>query len=188
MAALVAVPLVAAVTVALVAGRGSSGDADPPVPTADLQATDTLTVGSLDDLVAAATCVAAGEVVHTERGRIVTDGLETRLVQVRVDEALTGDCPEGNVVLEEEGWLTDGTEVTVNGWPGSAEGDRGVWFLVPGTSDEMPYAATVATSGALRWRGGELLAPPDPPAWVAAATAGGLDELRARVRETAPPP
>jgi hypothetical protein len=185
LAAVVAVPVVVALVVgalALRSGRDGDGPEVRSPETVDLEATDAVAVGSIDDLVDAAECVVLGEVVSTERGRAVTAGLVSRLVQVRIDEALAGGCPTGTVVLEEEGWLEDGTEVSVEGWPGSMAGDEGVWFLVAGTSDEMPYAATVATTGAVRWRGGEPLAPATAPAWLLVAVEDGPDGLAEQVR------
>ena len=135
-------------------------------------------------MVAAADCVLRGEVVHTERGRPVGNGLESRLVQIRVDEPLAGDCPADTVVLEEEGWLDD-TEVSVEGWPGSVEGDVGVWFLRAGSSDELPYASTVVVAGAPRWRDGEPVAPDSAPEWLDEASVDGPDGLVAAVRAAA---
>lgn len=181
--------LAAVVAVAVLAG-GSGGDGDDEggsgSDVVDLEAQDAVPIASLEEMVGASACVAAGEVVAAERGRELGSGLVSRLVEVRVDRALAGDCPEGVVVVEEEGWLADGAEVSVNGWVGSAEGDVGVWFLVPGPSDELPYASTVSTSGSLRWRAGRSLAPATAPAWVLEATAGGFEELVGRVEEAQP--
>ena len=182
--ALVAVPVVLAVVVALLVSRSDSGGGQDDAPeVVDLAAVDTLTVSSLAEMTTAAECVLRGEVVHTERGRALSAELVSRLVQLRVDEALAGDCPPGTVVLEEEGWLADGTPVSVDGWPGSEEGDVGVWFLVAGRSDELPYAATVVTAGAPRWRNGRSVAPGSVPAWLGDSLAGGPDGLAQRVRE-----
>jgi hypothetical protein len=72
--------------------------------------------------------------------------------------------------------------VTVEGWPGSREGDEGVWFLVSGRSDELPYAATVVAAGAPRWRNGESVAPDSIPMWLADALADGPEGLAEQVR------
>jgi hypothetical protein len=181
---LVIVPIVGALLVgAVVLARVSDQpDGDATVAVTDLEATDVVVVGSLADLADAAECVLGGEVVHTERGRAIGSDLVSRLVQIRVDEALAGDCPSGTVVSEEEGWLADGTPVSVDGWPGSEVGDMGVWFLVAGTSDELPYASTVATTGAPRWRGGQTIVPDTAPGWLLEAIADGPGGLAERVR------
>lgn len=181
----VAVPVLLAIGVAL--GSTDSGDegsatSDTGATGVDLDAVDTVAVASLTDMTAASDCVLEGEVEHTERGRAVGQELVSRLVRIRVDEALAGDCPSGTVVLEEEGWLVDGTPVTVQGWPGSAEGDVGVWFLVAGRSDELPYASTVVTAGAPRWRDGVSVAPESAPEWLRAVLGQGPEALAAAVR------
>jgi hypothetical protein len=187
--ALVAVPVVLALVVALIVGSASD-DADlgedvggaGSSEVVDLEAVDAVSVSSVADMVASSECVLRGEVVHTERGRALSGDLVSRLVQVRVDDALAGECPTGTVVVEEEGWLPDGTEVTVEGWPGSREGDEGVWFLVSGRSDELPYAATVVAAGAPRWRNGESVAPDSVQSWFSDALADGPDGLAEQVR------
>jgi hypothetical protein len=163
----------------------------PPTPstidlaTIDLAATDALQIDGLDPLVAAADCVFGGRVTSTERGRTLGDrdaSVVSRLVTIDIVEPLAGPC-RGEIVLEEEGWLPDGSVVTVNGWVGSEAGDVGVWFLVQGPDAElMPYAATVATTGALRWRNGVSLVPSTAAPWVRDAVHGGPDELRQRLR------
>jgi hypothetical protein len=187
--ALVAVPVVLALVVALIVGSASDdsdvgddvGGSDSS-EVVDLEAVDAVSVSSVADMVASSECVLRGEVIHTERGRALSADLVSRLVQVRVDEGLAGECPTGTVVVEEEAWLADGTEVTVEGWPGSREGDEGVWFLVSGRSDELPYAATVVAAGAPRWRDGESVAPDSVPPWLTAALADGPDGLAEQVR------
>ena len=181
--ALVAVPVVLAVVVALLVSRSDSGGGqDDASEVVDLEAVDTVTVSSVAEMTAASECVLRGEVVHTERGRALSAELVSRLVQLRVDDALAGDCPTGTVVLEEEGWLADGTPVSVEGWPGSEEGDVGVWFLVAGRSDEMPYAATVVAAGAPRWRDDRSVAPGSAPAWLREALGDGPEGLAEAVR------
>jgi hypothetical protein len=191
--ALVVVPVVLAIVVALMVASGGGdgggdGDIDGDVSgsdsteVVDLEAVDVVSVSSVADMVASSECVLRGEVVHTDRGRALSGDLVSRLVQVRVDDALAGECPTGTVVVEEEGWLPDGTEVTVEGWPGSREGDEGVWFLVSGRSDELPYAATVVAAGAPRWRDGHSMAPDSIPMWLADALADGPEGLAEHVR------
>jgi hypothetical protein len=180
--ALVLVPVLLAVVVGIVVSRSGSGNDGAAVETVDLDAVDSIPVGSVADMVGAADCVLRGEVVHTEPGREVGNGLRSRLVQIQVGQALAGECPSGTVVVEEEGWLDD-TEVTVEGWPGSIEGDDGVWFLLAGTSDELPYASTVSVNGAPRWRDGDSVAPASAPQWLQDATSAGPDALAASVRQ-----
>ena len=180
--ALVLVPVLLAVVVG-VAVSASRCEHESSPTAVELDAVDSLTVASVGEMVTAADCVLRGEVVHTERGREIGSGLESRLVQIRVDEALAGDCPTDTVVLEEEGWLA-GSEVAVEGWSASVEGDVGVWFLLAGRSDELPYASTVAVAGAPRWRDGESVAPDSSPGWLRDAVANGPEGLVRLVRST----
>ena len=86
-------------------------------------------VATLAELVASADVVVRGEVTATERGRLFGEpgagAVESRLVTLRVDEVLAGEAPpEGPLVVEEEGWLEDGTPIVVDGAPPSTGGRR----------------------------------------------------------------
>jgi hypothetical protein len=107
----------------------------------------------LPSLVAASDTVVIARVTATEQGRLIADGpsggagIVTRTVRLEVDEVLAGVDPGAEVVVEEAGWLPDGSPVVVDGVPGSTVGDLGVWFLVRGTDESSPYWAVVNAQG-----------------------------------------
>ena len=75
-----------------------------------------------------------GEVTGTERGRLFGEpGAGAHRVpprDPRVAEVLAGAAPpEDELVVEEEGWLEDGTPIVVDGAAPSTVGDDAIWFL-----------------------------------------------------------
>lgn len=154
---LLAIPLVVAVAVAL--RDGGAGDPSPAVrdhETAEVEAIvlpagSSVLAASLPELVEASDTVVIGRVLGTERGRLVSggsgSGFVTRLVRLQIEEVLAGDAAGDELIVEEPGWLTDGTPVAVNGVPGSAEGDLGIWFLVRGADPDAPYFAVINDQG-----------------------------------------
>ena len=160
------VPVVAAVALALWSGRddpgavesgsefGSVATSAPTVPPVDLRADTGARAEDVAALVRASDVVVEGTVVAVQRGRAIgsaQQGIVTRFVELRVSRVLTGDAgvvgADGSVIVEEEGWLPDGRPVRVNGVEPSAVGDRGVYFLVQGASEEFPYTAVVSDQG-----------------------------------------
>ena len=142
-----AVPIVAAVGVAVVAldrrrRAGRPGGADVGRTAFD----------SLDELVAASDLVVVGTVAGVADGRVLTApdrpdaGFRTRLVELDVERTLAGEPPTP-LVVEEPAELLDGTPVVVDGMAPLDVGDRAVWFLVAGGSDEQPYHAVVNGQG-----------------------------------------
>ena len=53
----------------------------------------------------------------------------------------------GTVLVEEEGWLPDGTPIAVNGLAPSTVGDRGVWFLDQVSNGEHPSFVVINEQG-----------------------------------------
>ena len=109
-------------------------------------------VGTLPELVASADLVVRGSVTGIDRGRMFGEpgagAVESRLVTIRVDEVLAGEPPpEAAVVVEEEGWLDDGTPIVVDGLAPSELGDDGIWFLVDVGTDELPVHVVVSAQG-----------------------------------------
>ena len=86
-------------------------------------------------------------------GRLVGDpndgGVISRVVTVRIETALwVADEPLATALLiEEEGWLPDGTPIEVNGVPASAVGDRGLWCLDRVPSDDVSVMVTINSQG-----------------------------------------
>ena len=140
-------PIAAGVAVAVIGGvlHWRSADAGPGASTTTptspstsvlaVVATSAYHFDALDGLVAASDLVVTGEVVETARGRLVGDadngGVVSRIVTVRVDRVLVAGVEpvSGFVLVEEEGWLADGTPIMVDDVTPSAVGDHGVWFL-----------------------------------------------------------
>jgi hypothetical protein len=108
-------------------------DHDSEPATVNVEATSIYQFASLDEMVAASDAIVVGRVTATERGRLVGDpengGVISRLVTVAVDDVLAGVVDAGSILVEEEGWLTDDTPITVNGVAASEVGDEGLWFL-----------------------------------------------------------
>lgn len=136
---------VALVTVLLV--RGDSGP--EMIEPLAVQA-ETPRFASLAALTAAADAVVIAQVTAIREGRLVGEtngGIRTRLVELTVERLLAGEVNEGTIVLEEEGWLADGTPIIVNGMVPSEIGDLGFYFLFRGRSDEFPHYALIGEQG-----------------------------------------
>ena len=105
---------------------------------------DSPTYATLDQLLAATDLVVRARVTSTERGRVFGEpgeetALESRLVALEVTEVLRGAEPPAEFLVEEEGWLLDGSPLIVDGLVPSAEGDDAIWFLVdPSTDTQEP--------------------------------------------------
>jgi hypothetical protein len=128
------IPVVAAVAAAVAVGSYFLLRDDDPGRRQPLavEATSIYDFASLDELVAASDAIVVGTVVAVDEGRLVGAPEEgaviSRVASLRVDTALIGDVADV-VVIEEEGWLPDGTPLIVNGVAPTAVGDEGVWFL-----------------------------------------------------------
>lgn len=107
---------------------------------------------TLDNLVAASDVVVRGRVVATERGRWFGDEASTarvqsRLVTLEVDEVLAGTLNADALVIEEEGWLSDGSPLVVDGAAPSRSGDEGIWFLAEGGDPTLGAHVVVGAQG-----------------------------------------
>ena len=127
----------------------------------EVQASSAVRFAGLDDLVRASDLVVQGTVVQTSRGRLVgsgDDAIVSRIVTLRIDEVLRGEgrAPGDRVLVEEEGWLTDGRLLSVNGAAPSATGDTGIWFLQAVHDPEL--TGFTSTNGQ-----GRYLVRPDAP-------------------------
>jgi hypothetical protein len=146
------VPLVVAVVVA--AGVAASllvrrDDTAEPAPLA-VAATSIYDFATLDQLVAASDAIVVGTVVAVDEGRLVGDpasgAVVSRVASVRVNRALSGETADV-VIVEEEGWLPDGTPLIVNGVTPTGVGDEGVWFLDATGDPELPGFLVINSQG-----------------------------------------
>ena len=177
----IGLPVIAAVAVALTSIRGD----DDPAPVE--LSSDGPAFESLDELVAASDAVVVATVAGVSPGRVLTapgesdSGIQTRLVELTVERTLAGQPPTP-LVVEEPAELLDGTPVVVDGMALLDGGDRAVWFLVAGGTDELPYHAAINAQGRYEVVGDTLLpAGEDPLSQQLAAL--GAESLVAAVAE-----
>jgi hypothetical protein len=185
---------VSAVVVALVAGvlltRPDDGEATAaPDPVA--VSSDAPRLGSLEELVAASDLVVRAEVVATEPGRVFGEpggtAVESRLVTLEVGEVLSGTAPRDDTVLvEEEGWLDDGTPLIVDGAAPSRTGDDGIWFLVDVGDPDAPVHVVVSAQGRYLVDGDGLVGAAGDDRLIAALARLSVDELAARIAALPP--
>ena len=87
---------------------------------------------SLEDMVATSTAVIEGEVVAVEPGRKVggEHGIQFEQATILVHRVLAGTVASDSIVLELEGWDSDGNRVVLPyELAPNREGDRGVYFV-----------------------------------------------------------
>jgi hypothetical protein len=148
-----------AVVVAVVAGvalaRGDDAEDAPTATTAPAPVavtSDAPTLDTLEDLAASADLIVRAVVTGTERGRLFGDpasgtAIESRLVTLSVTSVLRGEAPDGDLLLEEEGWTQDGAPLVVDGAAPSQDGDDGIWFLTEVQGPEGPAYVVVSAQG-----------------------------------------
>jgi hypothetical protein len=185
-----AIAIVLAVVGALVLTRDRDEPVEATTTTTAAQpvavTSDAPTVATLAELVASADVVLRGEVTSTAPGRLFGEpgsgAVESRLVTVRVDEVLAGEAPsEPELVVEEEGWLEDGTPIVVDGAAPSAPGDGAIWFLDAVGTDELPVYVAVSAQGRYLVVDGELVGADGDDPLVAELAALSADALAAEV-------
>jgi hypothetical protein len=194
-------PLVAA-AVAIAAGPAVTGRDDTSVPEAvERQAeaeaqpepvavsSDAPRVATLDELVAASDVVVQGRVAETRRGRAFGEPggrtIVSRLVTLRVETVLAGAPPTtGAVLVEEEGWLDDGSPLVIDGLRPTEEGDSGVWFLAAGGDPDVPAYVVVGSQGRYLAEGGRLAGATGGDPLVSELASLGPDGLADAVRRS----
>ncbi len=197
----VAVALAAGVaTVRSPGGRGSEGTTPTTAVPADAVevSSDAPTYSSLQELVDASDLIVRGRITATERGRWFGSGdsgqgarIQSRLATLEVDEVLRG-TPRGELsrlLLEEEGWTSDGHPLVIDGAAPTQRGDEGIWFLAD-TGDESTGAWIVVNAQGryLVSDGGQLVGARGSDALVDDLTNGSLDDLVDRLSRTRPRP
>jgi hypothetical protein len=147
---------IVAVLVAVVAGfiltRPDGGEPSPAPAEPVAVSSDAARVATLEALTASADLVVRAEVVATERGRVFGEpgggAVESRLVTLSVQDVLAGRDPvSASLLVEEEGWLEDGTPLIVDGATPSATGDDGIWFLDAVGTPDAPIYVVVSAQG-----------------------------------------
>ncbi|HMJ78969.1 MAG TPA: hypothetical protein VK507_23490 [Iamia sp.] len=151
---------------------------------------DSPTYATLDELLAATDLVVRARVTSTERGRVFGEpgeetALESRLVALEVTEVLRGPEPPPEFLVEEEGWLLDGSPLIVDGLVPSAEGDDAIWFLVDPSADtqEPTPFVTVNAQGRYLVVDGALIGADGTDPLVGRLIALGPDGLERAIRE-----
>lgn len=146
-----ALPLVVAAVFLLArptAGQSAPSGSSLPAPVAatpvEVTAESVYRFATIDEMARASDLVVVGEVVAVERGRLVGDpdhgGVISRVVTIEIADLVRDPSGTGatTVLVEEEGWLPDGSPLVVNGVAPTAIGDVGLWFL-----DEVPTGDAV---------------------------------------------
>lgn len=165
---------------------GSTSVAEPPP--VDI-ASDSPTYATLDELLAASDLVVRARVTSTERGRVFGEpgeatAIESRLVALEVTETLRGPEPPAEILVEEEGWLLDGSPLIVDGLVPSAAGDDAIWFLVDPSDDPQEATPFVTTNAQGRYLvvDGTLLGPDGDDPLVLRIEQLGPTALEAAIR------
>lgn len=195
LAPLVALAVAAILAVALVGGGGSGGDPEPTststssasVPEPVEISSDSPTYATLGELLAASDLVVRARVTSTERGRVFGEpgdetALQSRLVALEVTEVLRGPEPPTEFLVEEEGWLLDGSPLIVDGLVPSAAGDDAIWFLVDPSATEPAPFVTVNAQGRYLVDGDGLLGAEGADPLVTRIEALGAAALEAAIR------
>lgn len=197
--AVVALVVAGILAVVLVAGGSSSSDDDGSGSAGDTGATstpapvdiasDSPTYATLDELVAASDLVVRARVTSTERGRVFGEpgeetAIESRLVGLEITDVLRGAEPPPEILVEEEGWLLDGSPLIVDGLVPSAPGDDAIWFLVDPSDDPDEATPFVTTNAQGRYLvvDGRLIGPDGDDPLVARIEALIPRELELMVR------
>lgn len=191
--ALVAVAGVVALTV-VARGRGEVPAAAPTTTAApELEpvavTSDAPRFTSVDQLVAASDLIVRARVRDAQPGRWFGDGsasarIRSRLVTLDVEEVLRGEVPPGELgtlLVEEEGWSSDGAPLVVDGAAPSIEGDEGVWFLVDPGDDTTDALIVVNAQGRYLVDGDRLTGAAGDDPLVAELSASSITELEERI-------
>lgn len=151
---------------------------------------------TLAELVSAADVIVVGRVDDVGAGRVFTNptdpatGLISQLAQLDVQQALKGNVG-GRVVVESEATLLDGTPITVGGSPPPALGERAVFFLVRGATEEFPHLAVIGPQGRLLVgvdsHGADFIAAPPGESLLTAVDGHKLESLVADIGQLVQP-
>ncbi len=197
--------------VVLVAALVLGGSDQPPTTTEPgpvaLESSSAHQWFALDQLVAASPLVVRAHVVDTRRGEVLgadgpspaVAGVVVREVTLEVDEvwrhtsAAAPVEPGERLVVAEEGWLSSGEPIVVDGLAPSTAGDDAVWFRqpLPGRTADgadvdagSPRFLVAGSQGRyLVGAGGSLTGAEGDDRLVGVVEALTLDQLRAELRD-----
>jgi hypothetical protein len=188
-----AVAVLLAVAAAIGTVRWSASGNDGPANDAGREpaalAVSASSLYQFDDLaamVAASDLVVRARVDSTARGRVVGDGeaaVISRIDTLEVEEVLAGDEAGSTLLVEEEGWLGDGTAIAVDGLAPSEAGMDAIWFLDRRPDPEVPGYLVINHQGRYVVDGDRLQGADGPDPLVAAIEPLGPDGLMHAVRE-----
>lgn len=144
-AVVVLLTVAAGVGIARWTSAGDGGGADDAVATGPaplaVEASSLYQFDDLASMVAASDLVVRARVDTTTRGRLVGEGeaaVVSRIDTLEIEEVLAGDVTGSTLLVEEEGWLGDGTAIAVNGLAPSEAGMDAIWFLDRRPDAELP--------------------------------------------------
>lgn len=165
---------------------GPRPDVDDPPASLRVRATSVYDFSTLEEMTAASDLVVEAEVVAVERGRLVGEpdegGVISRIVTLAVADVISGDpgADPSTIIVEEEGWLPDGTPLIVDDVEPSAVGDRGVWFLDAlddADRADLPGYLVINSQGRLLERNHRVVGGDQTDPLVLAIQRGSFDEL-----------
>jgi hypothetical protein len=169
-------------------GQPGNQGAGAPAPLA-VSASSLYAFDDLASMVEASDLVVRARVDSTARGRLVGDGeaaIVSRIDTLQVDEVLAGDAAAGTTLLvEEEGWLGDGTAIAVNGLAPSEAGMDAIWFLDSRPDPEVPGYLVINHQGRYVIDGDRLRGADGRDPLVTRLAPLGPDGLADAVREAA---
>ncbi len=192
-APVLAVVVAVVLAAVLLAGGPSSDDGRDEATTTTTEPppvaveSDAPAYATLAELVAASDLVVRATVTSVEPGRVFGDpgedgAIESRLVGVQVTEVWHGAEPPAEFLVEEEGWLLDGSPLVVDGLGPSEVGTDVVWFLVDPTNTEPAPFVTVNAQGRYTVGGDTLVGAAGDDPLVARVEALTPAQLEAQVR------
>jgi hypothetical protein len=107
----------------------------------------------------------------------------SRIDALEVDGVLAGQATGSTILVEEEGWLADGTSIAVNGLAPSEAGMDAIWFLDRRPDPELPGYLVINHQGRYVVEGDRLHGADGADPLVARLEALGPDGLAEAVRD-----
>ncbi|HWM20822.1 MAG TPA: hypothetical protein VNO51_14105 [Ilumatobacteraceae bacterium] len=188
-------PLVVIAALVIAVATWASTRTNAPADTREplrVRATSVYDFSSLDEMGAASDLVVEADVVAVERGRLVGEpdegGVISRIVTLAVADVIRGGATTAStLIVEEEGWLPDGTPIIVDDVEPSVVGDHGVWFLdeleAPDDAD-VPVYLVINSQGRMLERDGGVVGGDQTDPLVRTVQQQAYDELIRALKAT----